>query len=231
MKRMKELINKYKEVKALRESMEEKYNKIKDKVLSQGNFVDEDTKERITCHNDDYNMSEKQYEVYCQLLYIEQQTEGIYTDNWDVDPMTEYEKKIIQAEDELIIYGINLLNGTTEYYDMINNFNIRSLSHRKKILDILLKYEYKEEKKNNLHSEVVDINKGNKDDKKYTDLINRLDNVKDELLDELETDNFNGDKFYVTLGVRGKNYNIPLCADLYEYMRHLLKEMKEIVGE
>lgn len=140
MKRMKELINKYKEVKELRDSIQEKYNKTKDRVLNQGNFIDEDTKERIICHKDDYNMSEKQYEVYCQLLHIEQQTEGIYTDNWDIDPMAEYEKKLIQAEDELIIYGINLLMGTTEYYDVINNFNIRSLSHRKKILDILLKY-------------------------------------------------------------------------------------------
>ena len=67
--------------------------------------------------------------------------------------------------------------------------------------------------------------------KMYNDLITKLDNMVGDIYNSLHNNDFNLDKFYVTIGVKGENYDIPLNADLYEELRRTLVEMKAMVDE
>lgn len=140
MNKLEVLKREYVKAKEEKREFQEKYDRIKNRVLRVGNYVDNDTKERIISCEDDYNMSEKQFETYCKVLFIEQQTEGIYTSHWSIDPTYEYTEKLIKAENNLIVYGLELLRGTPYYAIMINDFDIKRIKHRRKMIDVLLKF-------------------------------------------------------------------------------------------
>lgn len=158
MKNLQLLIKEYKKALNIKDEMQEKYNKVKNRVLRQGNYTDEDTQERILTCEDDYCMSKEQFEVYCKVLYIEQQTEGIYTKHWDDEPMAVYEENLRYAETMLIEYGIEYLMDNYRIYvgDLIENFSIRNNIHREKMINILLKYKDQEiEKEENIDDEYI----------------------------------------------------------------------------
>lgn len=71
------------------------------KILQNNIFKDEESGERILNTNDDFMMSESDFEKYCKLAYSENLKSGIDSGGWEFN-FFPYEKAVWDAEDKFI---------------------------------------------------------------------------------------------------------------------------------
>ena len=131
--------------KALKETIIEQVNNIKNLVLSVNAYYAKNKRltrrslannEQITSYKHDYMMSEKDFSDYLSECYKEYQKQNIaHPQGKEYCPDYPYTELRQQAETTLIDYGLKIL--PIEQQEILK-YSARHITHRQKILDLIL---------------------------------------------------------------------------------------------